>query len=348
MKSKFFILIAFIFYAAILIAQIPDGYYNNAIGKKDAALKTALHLIIHDHTKLGYYVSASYFLTTDWNPNGYLWDMYGETRQTSWNGNILNREHNLPKSWFGVSGGNEESHPMGTDLHNLYPSEKAANSAKSNYPLGEVNASPTFNNGVSKVGKSKIASYSATVFEPADQYKGDFARDYLYMVTCYENEYSRWTSTGTQSMLQNDTYPTLKPYAIDLLLKWHSNDPVSEKETNRNNEVYKIQHNRNPFVDFPVLAQYIWGDKKGTAWGGNDQPDKDFYLSYDNAEKTIFVPLREPENTDYVIYSILGIMIKAGKFNSESFVDVSYLTSGMYIVLVYSKNNRYAEKILVN
>jgi hypothetical protein len=99
------------------------------------------------------------------------------------------------------------------------------------------------------------------VFEPTDEYKGDFARVYMYMVTCYEDLSSRWTSAGRSSMLQNNTYPTLNVYAVNLLLEWHRNDPVSQKELDRNDVVQKIQKNRNPFIDMPELAEYIWGTK---------------------------------------------------------------------------------------
>ncbi len=115
-----------------------------------------------------------------------------------------------------------------------------------------MGANPSFTNGVVKVGKSAYPGYSGTVFEPANEYKGDFARCYMYMVTCYEDYATRWTSTGTSSMLGNNTYPTFKPYAINLLMEWHRNDPVSSKEINRNNAVDNIQRNRNPFIDFPV------------------------------------------------------------------------------------------------
>ena len=59
---------------------------------------------------------------------------------------------------------------------------------------------------------------------------------------------------------EKSEYPTLKPWAVELLLKWHAQDPVSEKEIARNNAVYAIQGNRNPFIDYPRLADFVWGD----------------------------------------------------------------------------------------
>ena len=63
-------------------------------------------------------------------------------------------------------------------------------------------------------------------------------------------------------MLSHNKYPAFKDWALQLLLKWAKEDPVSQKEIDRNNAVYGIQKNRNPFVDYPGLEQYVWGDKK--------------------------------------------------------------------------------------
>jgi endonuclease I len=240
-----------------LSAQAPQGYYDLADQKSAEALKTAMHNIIKNHIRLGYSESSTYFRTTDWHPGGYFWDMYSNIHRTSFSG--MNREHNLPKSWWSTA---PESTVAYSDLHNLYPSDAAANGAKSNWGLGVV-GNASYDNGVVKVGQNIYSSvYQNTVFEPADEYKGDFARDYMYMVTCYEDYYSAWRSIGTSSMLHNETYPVFQTWAIDMLLEWSRNDPVSQKEIDRNNAVFILQQNRNPFIDFPDLAEFIWGDKK--------------------------------------------------------------------------------------
>ncbi|MDR0811950.1 MAG: endonuclease, partial [Paludibacter sp.] len=158
--------ISFIFccLALIVFAQAPQGYYDAANGKKDAALKTALFNIIKTHNKLGYYATASFFEQADRTVDGYIWDMYSNKKCMQWSGCGLNREHNLPKSWFGISGGDEEKEPIGCDYHNLYPSDASANSAKGNLPLGEV-GSPAYNNGVVKTGTSSFTGYAGKVFE---------------------------------------------------------------------------------------------------------------------------------------------------------------------------------------
>ena len=190
--------------------------------------------------------------------------MYSDvTRYVSngWSG--MNREHSLPKSWWG---GDENA--AYTDLNHLYPSDRDANMKKSNYPLGEVGTA-TYDNGVTKVGYP-IAGQgggSSRVFEPDDEYKGDFARTYFYMATCYQDFFWKYTY-----MMLNGEYPSMAQWAIDMLLEWHRADPVSKKELDRNEEVYRIQHNRNPFIDMPDLVEFIWGDKVGVPYEAGDLP----------------------------------------------------------------------------
>lgn len=240
-----------------LSAAIPTGYYTSLNGKKDVALKTAARDIIYNHTRVSSYSDLpQYFRDTDRRPGTNLWwEMYsGETFYIySFEG--LNREHSVPKSWWGGS----TSVAAYTDLNHLFPSEMRANSAKSNYPLGTVLTS-TFDNGVSKVGYAVAGQggSASKVYEPADEYKGDFARTYFYMATCYAG-YLTWKYT----YMFQDTDLTLNQWSQSLLLKWHRQDPVSQKEIDRNEAVYRFQNNRNPFIDFPDLAEYIWGNKRG-------------------------------------------------------------------------------------
>ena len=96
------------------------------------------------------------------------------------------------------------------------------------------------------------------MFEPADQYKGDFSRGYMYMATTYQD--LEWQGTqGLQELVQGE-WPTLQEWAYKIYLKWIGDDPVDEVEIERNNAVAEIQGNRNLFIDYPYLAEYIWGD----------------------------------------------------------------------------------------
>ncbi len=248
-------------------AEVPLSYYKSIDGKSDEALKTALANLLYPHVNLSYSQLPEYFRDTDRRPDtDYWWDMYSNLDVSIYDrfGSKMNREHCFPKSWWGGS----DNVPAYTDINHLYPSEAKANQAKSNLPLGEV-VTATFDNDVVKVGYPTTGQGggAAKVFEPADEYKGDFARTYFYMVTTYQS--LTWDTRYMYMLVQN-TYPTLKPWAIDLLMRWHREDPVSEKEINRNEQVYRVQSNRNPFIDFPNLAEYIWGDKIGIKFNLDD------------------------------------------------------------------------------
>lgn len=257
--------------------EVPVSYYNSVNGLTDADLKNALSRLILNHKEVSSYNALpEYFVYTDsYEKNGelYWWDMYSNipVRTNIRFGEYMNREHSFPKSWWGGL----TSTPAYVDLNHLYPSEADANQAKSNYPLGEVSQS-TFDNGVVLVGYAVTGQGGGApkVFEPNDEYKGDFARTYFYMVTCYQG--LTWTPKYMY-MLQQDNYPTLKPWAIDLLVKWARQDPVSQKEIDRNEQVYRIQNNRNPFIDYPDLFEYIWGNKKGVKFdsGNTSHPTGD-------------------------------------------------------------------------
>ena len=257
-KLQLFVILAFV--CTLLSAQPPAGYYDSAFGKKKEALKTAMKEIIRPHQQRTYADLWGDFQITDKKENGKVWDMYSDCTFTFVSkqcGNYkeicdcYNREHSMPASWF------NDGYPMYTDLFHLYPTDGKVNGYRSNYPFGETNGTKY---GTGKLGSSTFPGYTGRVFEPADEYKGDFARTYFYMVTCYEDNVTSWTDIEAKQMLNATKYPSFQPWAINLLLKWSRNDKVSSKEINRNNAVFEIQENRNPFIDYPQLAEYIWGD----------------------------------------------------------------------------------------
>ena len=247
-----------------LYAQIPNGYYDNATGKTGDELKVALHDIIQGHTVISYQQIWNAFWSTDNKGNNVVWDMYSDGANYSYNyyyngnnqcgeyeqeGDCYNREHSWPKSWFS---GDEQTTP-GRDMHHIFPTDGFVNAQRSSYPFGEVNnASWTSQNG-SKLGTCKSSlGYSGTVFEPIDEYKGDFARAMMYMSVRYYGEDEDWGNSGMTNK------SVIKPWAINMLLSWSDNDPVSQKEIDRNNVVFGIQGNRNPFIDHPEYAHIIW------------------------------------------------------------------------------------------
>lgn len=237
------------------LAQIPDGYYDALKDKKGAELKTAVHNIIKNANVLDYgsgYGSTWWgFYSTD-NDNGYVIDRYSNNRvKFVSRGAVasgMNIEHSFPKSWWGGS-----KNQAYKDLYNLMPSDSKANSSKSNYGMGIV-TEVSYENDCIKVGDG---DQGFKVWQPSTEWQGDFSRGYMYMATAYQN--LTWTGEGLNSLEKGD-YPTLKTWAYKLYIKWCKADPVSQTEIDRNEAVYKIQGNRNPFVDFPNLMEYIWGD----------------------------------------------------------------------------------------
>ena len=301
MKRLFFIASILIIATLSSYAQIPAGYYHFAKNKKKDELKTALHLHGTPLKVLNYGsgIGATWqgFFYTDQRPDGSVYDMYSPiVRSFSGYASVsgMHIEHSLPKSWWGAHENNAYK-----DLHHLFPSDGSTNSSKNNFPLGEVGATWLTNNGMSKVGPNVFSpDYVSNSFEPADEYKGDFARAYLYMSTIYQDMAALWNSP----MMQNNTYPVWRPWAKQLLLKWHAQDPVSQKEIDRNEVVYRLQGNRNPFIDYPALANHIWGPDTLVAFPFPQETEAfivvprrgffvDFGISMLNNQKTVNIPI---------------------------------------------------------
>lgn len=250
-------------------AQPPAGYYDPAEGLSGEPLRNALHGIIDDHTVMAFTTLWTWFQSTDDRTDGKVWDMYSDdptgtppysftfvTDQCgnyNGEGDCYNREHSFPKSWFGG-----DIPPMNSDLFHIYPTDGYVNNERGELPYGEVGSADWTSENGSKKGLNVAPGYSGTVFEPIDAYKGDFARSYFYMLTRYWGQTGGWSSP----MLNSGDLAT---WAENMLLAWNDMDPVSQKETDRNNAVFSLQHNRNPFIDRPEWAHSIWGPTAGIA-----------------------------------------------------------------------------------
>lgn len=245
-----------------VMAQPPAGYYSAAEGLDGQQLKQTLHNIIKNHNPRTYSQLWNDFNQTDKKSNGKVWDMYSDVpggtpayeytffsdQCGNYNseGDCYNREHSWPKSWF------DDQMPMYTDMFHLVPTDGYVNGKRSNYPYGEVgSASWTSTNG-SKLGSCVTEGYSGTVFEPIDEYKGDLARGYFYMSVRYLGEDSNWPGSAMVDGAE------IRDWALAMLLRWSQEDPVSQKEIDRNNAIYALQQNRNPFIDDANFAVRIW------------------------------------------------------------------------------------------
>lgn len=350
MKNRISFIVA-IAMAFSLSAAEPAGYYSSCEGKNKQSLLEALEDVIGPHTDRGYNALWEVYKQSDVRANGKIWDMYSTKEWTpgteqcgnySSIGDCYNREHSMPKSWFG------NISPMNNDAFHIYPTDGKVNSQRSNYPYGECASGTTLpsSNGVKalgRLGNSTFSGYSGTVFEPDDEYKGDFARSYFYMAACYNSLIEDWDSP----MLAGNSYPAYTTWAVNLLLKWHRQDPVSQKELDRNEVIYEYQDNRNPFIDHPEMAEYIWGNKKNESWSLNvaslptintpvDGSAIDMGITAINIARTTTVTIKGQNLSEDVAIAISGVgfsvstsSVNASEANTEEGVDVtiSFLSS---------------------
>lgn len=359
MKIRFLLL--FLGVSFVAYTQVPQQYYAPAANKKGAALRASLHTIIKNHTTLSYSNLWTAFSSTDKrSDNGKVWDIYSDNPSGntayfytfgsdqcgnySSEGDCYNREHSVPKNWF------DDAAPMYTDLFHLYPTDGYVNGRRGNLPFGEVNnATWTSSNG-SQLGSSAVQGYSGTVFEPIDAYKGDLARSYFYFTVCYKDK-----NLG-QDNLSMFTGGSLKPWALKMLIRWHNEDPVSQKEIDRNNAVYHIQGNRNPFIDFPELVEKIYGNDSINPFnpsGIEDVAMTNRWQVFPNPAQSlinIIPPVEMPEQTLLQIFSLTGQLLYEEKIPllQPCQISVADLNSGVYLLQIQSNHFRIMKKIIKN
>lgn len=325
MVLRKYALIITLLLSAVSSAQIPAGYYDSAQGLSGETLQWALHNIIDNHTAISYDAVKNAFFTTDdkYGNEQKVWDMYSNEDydlgddfggSASHEGEGYNREHSWPSSWFGAA------YPMYTDLFHIVPTDIYVNNRRSNYPYAEVGSTTWVSQNGSRLGYSSTPGYSGMAFEPIDIYKGDFARNYFYMATRYKGEDAGWTGSAMADGAD------LEDWAVEMLMDWHQSDPVSDKELDRNNAVYAIQNNRNPFIDHPEYVQYIY-DPSGVNHGA--EPGLFFFRILPNPFKSnavINYSLPLDETVSLNIYDVSGRLV-------STLLDGVHATAGNHQVV---------------
>ena len=296
----------------------PDCPYENLDGMTSFALRKALCEDISQHTMLSYNQIRGDKAKVDVRADGKIWDIYSgyDFYLSDYCSNIdivegecYNREHVLPKSWWGGS----TSEPMYTDLHHVYSVDAMANDKRSAWIYDEVKSTSWSNNLGSKLGTS--ANWSGeTAFEPVDEYKGDVARVYFYMLTCYMNKDFTQGGKGYRYFSYSNGVCDFHSKSLALMLKWHRQDPVSDKEITRNAKVFDLQGNENPFVVEPNLVEYIWGTMKGKPYDCDGE-----VLPPDPGTVDGAITCQEARE--------LALALAQGSQSSTEYVVVGYVTS---------------------
>ena len=351
-------------------AQIPTGYYSTATGS-GYVLKTQLKNIIAPHTNITYSGLWTLYPVSDKRNDGKVWDMYsscnfvfgtvatGGNQDNGTGGAVpcerYNREHSFPKSWFG---GSTTTDP-GCDAFHVMPTDKKINGLRSNYCYGTV---PTANNIIPlsypttcKLGANNTpgAPSGLIVFEPADEFKGDVARNYFYMATCYESVIASWQNLDAangSNFLDGTNTTCYKSWALNMLYQWHLNDPVSQKEIDRNNAIYYNaagQGNRNPYIDNPQMVFDVWSANLATDNFNYLATATVFPNPSNNHRITIESPI-EIENIQLInINGQLMLEVKNPSFENKSF-SIDNLQQGFYFLKLSADNQSITKKVIVN
>jgi len=374
MKQNITFLAAMLFTLAST-AQIPAGYYNSATGT-GYTLKTQLKKIIDDandglspeyqSSDLGYGALYITYQTSDsdnyYENNGTVLDMYSEkplgaddyeythitdkdngTGGTA-EGQYYNREHTIPQSVF------NSSSPMKNDAHFVIPSDKYVNGQRGNLPYGVVDvASKTFTNGTKKgnnLNSGYSAGYTGNVFEPIDEFKGDIARLFFYFAVRYEDQI---TGFNAYDMFDGSADKVFDQTFLNILYQWHTQDPVSQREIDRNNAIFARQNNRNPFIDHPEYVLSIWQNSLSVA----DYTADNFNIHPNPTHANLaYISKGNIKVKALNLYSITGklVLSQKVKHNQSTLVlsNLDTIASGIYLLKIQTDNNTVVKKLVIN
>ncbi|MFV8476071.1 endonuclease [Mycoplasma sp. VS403A] len=250
------------------IYDANNNYYASANGKKGKDLIEELLRIQKSHLKgihgygslPGFYNKSKAFRDLFYENDNTMLDVYSENPsgkdpytyanykggRGGFEGSGMNREHMIPQSWFG------KASPMVSDTNHIFPTDIKVNGVRSNFAHDYVTSPKVVFKQGSKMGKNNIG---LDAMEPLDEFKGDVARAYLYFTATYNDRDLNNMSTS----IFTRTFPYIKEHYLATYLEWNKNDQVGPWDVLRNNETAAFQEVRNPFIDYPDLANNIFG-----------------------------------------------------------------------------------------
>jgi hypothetical protein len=331
----------------IVTPTTPAGYYNSLEGKSGAVLKQAIQDIIanpsvvHEHN---YGDIETILKACDQNPlnSNQVWLMYVEQprskldlQETGVNTGKWNREHIYPQSRGGFTDGTDsvadginvwaptDANDIMAghgDAHHIRAEDGPENSIRNNKDYGEY-MGPAGTQG---------------------SWRGDVARALFYMACRYN---------GLNVVNGNPANTTVGQLGdLALLLQWNHTDPSDDFEMNRNNYIYTWQVNRNPFIDFPLLADYVFGANFGQPWFASladSQVDAAKIVLYPNPAKDNIMVAGISEAAKIEIYSILGQKVMEQSFSGESSIHLD-LASGIYMAKITSGSKMATKKLVID
>ena len=339
------------------VPQIPAGYYAALEGLAGAPLKQALQDIIANPSvvRLHSYADIWEILSrSDRNPenNNKVWTIYREesmAKLDQQNSSSIvgkwNREHIFAQSrgGFSVASGdtNDGISVWNTtsadavidgvsDAHHIRAANGQENSSRNNKNFGDVATSSVYNGPSGSQGS----------------WKGDVARALFYMAVRFNglnvlNGDPSEDNTGNSSGNIGD---------LAAFLAWNVSDPSDDFEMNRNNYIYTWQQNRNPFIDYPLLADYIFGANFGNTWSSalSNENFTDIKIKvYPNPAVDHLIISGASSSTKVEIYTITGQKVKECAFENEVKISINLL-SGIYLVKITSDYTNITKKIVVN
>lgn len=331
----------------LVTPTIPIGYYDSLEGLSGNALKQAVQDIIANPTivRAHNYGDIEFILKeADKNPlnSNQVWQMYVESPRAildyqvgSSNIGVWNREHIFPQSRGGFSGGtsstadgigvwlptNADDILSGhADAHHLRAEDGAENSTRSNRDYGSDYNGPTGSQG---------------------SWNGDVARALFYMAVRYNG----------LNLVNGNPSDAIVGQMGDLasLLTWNTTDPRDDFEMNRNNYIYTWQMNRNPFIDYPLLADYIFGANFGQPWSSTlstQNPIENRVVVYPNPATEYLIVSGLEGSSKVEIYTITGQLVQIQNFENNVQINLD-LNAGMYLVKVTNGFQSTTKKIIV-
>lgn len=334
--KKFYLLFLIILSICVENIYSQNDYYVGVNGLSGEELRSQLCTIIsNNYYSIGYSNRKEHLCEID-DTLGYYWDIYSNCRTENFlicedfvsSGSTdcagVNTEHVIPQSFF------DENEPMRSDLFHIYPVSAKINGERGNTPYGDA-----------------IAGLSGRWEPPLDEYKGDLARTYFYFATRYKNVITGWGNSFDMFSGNN-----LSQWTITMLLRWHQDDPVSQKEIDRNNKIFDIQNNRNPFIDCPCFAEKIWdsnySDDCNCFSGPVSAAMNSINAKINISDNIINVTIDNQIINTVTIYDITGKSVYNEKINNTVMTkDIKGIENGVYIINIKLENGvEHSERII--